>query len=258
MILRVLPGLLSEGGSTADCGGELDDRLATRGDEHVALHRCAAGRRDLDRVTAGRELDARDALGERHVLLAVDHDLAGLLCRLDDHDADRVAAEPLDDARRDLAERVVVRVLQVVGVGLLEDRVRLALLVEVDLRGDLALRRPLGDEAPDVALGLDLLGDLLLALGRRPRRALHRGGEHAERLRRLDERPAGGRADAGTHGAGDRVRLFLGVLRVEGEHGDRHAVTTGLICPRDARQREHGQHEQHEELHSTAEHRAGA
>jgi hypothetical protein len=173
---------------------------------------------------------------ERHLLVAVDDDLAvHVRGALHDDDADRLTTETLEDARRDLAERVVVLVLQVVGVVLLENGVGLAALIEMDLGGDLTGLRALRDVTPDIPLGLDLLADALLAVGRRTRRALERGGQHAERLRGLDERPTLRRADARTKRARERIGLILGIFGVEGEDRDRHGVAAALIRVRETR-----------------------
>src|SRR5437762_725007 len=85
----------------------------------------------------------------------------------------RRAGEAIEDPGRDLAERLVVLILQVVAVGLLHERVRLVPRPQMQLGRDL-VAGALREDAPDEAIGVDLIADALKARRVRLLRAAQR------------------------------------------------------------------------------------
>src|SRR5580658_4114096 len=92
--------------------------------------------------------------------------------------------QAIEHTSRDLTQRVVVLILDVLAVTLLDEDVGLAARPEVDLdANEMGRSSLLGENTPDEAIGLELVPDPGEARSVGVLGAAERGGQHAERLR---------------------------------------------------------------------------
>jgi hypothetical protein len=108
----------------------------------------------------------------------------------------------------------------------------------MQFRGDLLVRAGVLDSPPEVAVGVNLVGDLRLTSLVGDLSALEAQHEHLEREVAVAERVSTQTAHPTANGRGERVGLIVGAVGLDGDHVNGQGALARRIGPRCASRQE--------------------